>query len=267
MMYSFTQISQYLRCPRLYRYKYLDGWLEKDTRASMIFGRCFEMAVGAYFRMEDATCVFFQEWDRYRDADLEFGKNESWDKLFHGGIRLLECFSQHERVNIPRPEQNLQLKLLRKLSGGNTFISYIDAIGEIDGQKYIIDWKTTTSRYPEQPDGLLSLDPQMVCYSWMSGIRSVALVVFVRKNIPEIQYLTGSISDEQCREYEGLVNTVVSHIEACEFHTHSGIRFPQNGCLSCSHLGMCLGNQQLISSKLARGKGADTLDWLEQFVD
>ena len=44
MTYSFTQISQYLSCPRRYRYRYLDGWQEKDTRAAMLFGRCFEKA-------------------------------------------------------------------------------------------------------------------------------------------------------------------------------------------------------------------------------
>ena len=32
MTYSFTQISQYLRCPRQYRYRYLDGWRERKTR-------------------------------------------------------------------------------------------------------------------------------------------------------------------------------------------------------------------------------------------
>src|SRR5207249_8770364 len=42
MVYSYTQISQYLRCPRSYRYRYLDGWQEKETRAAMVFGRCFE---------------------------------------------------------------------------------------------------------------------------------------------------------------------------------------------------------------------------------
>ena len=50
MVYSYTQISQYLRCPRSYRYRYLDGWREKETRAAMAFGRCFENALGAYFR-------------------------------------------------------------------------------------------------------------------------------------------------------------------------------------------------------------------------
>ena len=53
MTYSYTQISQYLTCPRRYRHRYLDGWKEKDTRAAMLFGRAFEQALGAYFRRED----------------------------------------------------------------------------------------------------------------------------------------------------------------------------------------------------------------------
>ena len=37
---------------------------------------------------------------------------------------------------------------------------------------------------------LTALDPQLVCYSWISGwIAEVAMVVFVRKRMPEIQYL------------------------------------------------------------------------------
>ena len=49
MTYSYTQISQYLSCPRRYRHRYLDGWQEKDTRAAMLFGRAFEQAVAALF--------------------------------------------------------------------------------------------------------------------------------------------------------------------------------------------------------------------------
>ncbi len=68
MTYSFTQISQYLRCPRKYRYRYLDGWREKEARASMIFGRCFENALAAYFGEEDSTAAFFKEWREHQDA-------------------------------------------------------------------------------------------------------------------------------------------------------------------------------------------------------
>jgi len=32
MTYSYTQISQYLSCPRRYKHRYLDGWKEKAIR-------------------------------------------------------------------------------------------------------------------------------------------------------------------------------------------------------------------------------------------
>src|ERR1039458_4630749 len=62
MTYSYTQISQYLSCPRRYRHRYLDGWQEKDTRAAMLFGRAFEQAVAALFRREDPASVLFEQW-------------------------------------------------------------------------------------------------------------------------------------------------------------------------------------------------------------
>jgi hypothetical protein len=77
----------------------------------------------------------------------------------------------------------------------------------------------------------------LICYSWITGISDVAFVVFVRKHQPEIQYLKAAISEEQRQEIGRLVETTVDQIEAGQFASHSGIRFPQNGCLSCCHLG------------------------------
>jgi hypothetical protein len=267
MVYSYTQISQYLRCPRSYRYRYLDGWREKETRAAMVFGRCFEKALGAYFSGEDCGAELFKEWGAYRDAPFEYKKGETWDRLVHQGVHLLERFAQDDRVRIRDPRQSLQIKIFQTLPGGSEFVAYLDAIGEIDGECRLIDWKTTTSRYPEDPEGLLSLDPQLICYSWISGISKVALVVFVRKHAPEIQYLRALISEEQRREFGRLVETTINQIEAGNFNPHSGIRFPQNGCVSCPHLGLCLNNEQLIATNLIRKAGASELDWLDELVD
>jgi PD-(D/E)XK nuclease superfamily len=267
MTYSYTQISQYLRCSRQYRYKYLDGWREREDKASMIFGRSFETGLSAYFAREDSTAAFFQERRKFQDASLAYAKNDSWDRLYHQGIHLLERFGQDDRVRIQRPKQNLQVKLTRALPCGGDFVSYIDAVGEVDGTKCIIDWKTTTSRYSDQPDGLLTLDPQLICYSWMAGIADVALVVFVRKSAPEIQYLKTSIDEQQRREFGQLVETTVNQIEAGHFLPHSGIRFSQNGCVGCARLGICLGDQQLVDSKLIRRLGASDLDWIDQFEE
>ena len=267
MIYSHTQIAQYIRCPRSYRHRYLDGWRERETRAAMAFGRCFEKSLGAYFLGSDCTAALFKEWSAFRDTPFEYKKGESWDRLIHQGVHLLQKFVQDDRIRIHNPESDLQVKLVRELPGNNEFIAYIDALGELDGKRCLIDWKTTASRYSEEPDGLLSLDPQLICYSWISGISDVALVVFVRKNHPEIQYLTAAITEEQRREYGRLVETTVAQIEAGQFPSHSGIRFPQNGCISCPHLGLCLGNQELISTNLIRKPGASDLDWLDELVD
>ena len=77
MTYSYTQISHYLRCPRSYRHRYLDGWREKETRAVMLFGRCFEKALAAYFRREDSAAVLFKEWGAYRDTWLEYSNGDT----------------------------------------------------------------------------------------------------------------------------------------------------------------------------------------------
>jgi hypothetical protein len=104
-----------------------------------------------------------------------------------------------------------------------------------------MDWKTTASRYAEAPEGLLSLDPQLICYT--------------------------SISEEQRQEFGRLVATTIDQIEAAQFPPHSGIRFPQNGCVSCSHLGLCLNSRELIDADLIRTPGANNLAWLEELVD
>src|ERR1017187_8399894 len=45
----------------------------------------------------------------------------------------------------------------------------------------------------KSPAGISALDPQLVCYSWMTGIDEVAQVVFVRKRLVEVQYLCATI--------------------------------------------------------------------------
>ncbi len=263
MTYSYTQISQFLACPRRYRYRYLEGWEEKETRASMLFGRAFEEALAAYFLGQDGTVALSQAWTAMRDLNLEYGRGESWNQMLQHGIELLKQFTQDDRVRIAEPRRRLQVKVLRPLGGGNDFIGYVDAIGTLDGARCLLDWKTTTSCYPIEPAQLIGLDPQLICYSWMTAIEEVAFVVFVRKRFPEIQYLRATISEAQRREFGFLVTETVKQIERAQFFPHSGIRFPQNQCVSCSFAGLCLDYPELINAKLIRRTGAG-LGWLDE---
>ena len=183
MTYSYTQISQYLTCPRRYRHRYLDGWKEKDTRAAMLFGRAFETALGALFCREDPGSVLFSEWSACQSQDLHYSNRDSWDRMLRQGLMLLNRFCQDDRVRVCQARRDLQIKFTRRIAGNNDFVAYIDAIGSLDGKRCLIEWKTTSSLYPEEPEGLLSLDPQLVCYSWITGIAEVTQVVFVRKSL------------------------------------------------------------------------------------
>lgn len=266
MIYSYTQISQYLTCPRRYRHRYLDGWQEKDTRAAMLFGRAFEQALGAYFRREDPAATFFREWTVYQNKPLHYSHRDSWDAMLQQGIQLLERFCQEDRVRICKPRQNLQIKFVRPLSGSNEFVSYIDAIGKLDGHGCLLEWKTSSCRYAEEPTGILALDPQLVCYSWMTGISEVAQIVFVRKRLVEVQYLHTTITDEQRREFSEVVHDTIQRIESAQFLPHSGIRFPQNPCGTCPYLGLCLGKSALVEAGLIRRPGAQDFGLFDELT-
>ena len=257
MIYSYTQISHYLTCPRRYRHRYLEGWREKDTRAPMLFGRAFEKALGALFLRQDPGAVLFQEWSAFKNDHVEYCAKDNWDHLLRQGIQLLERFVQDDRVRVRQPRRNLQVKFTRPISGNNDFVAYVDAIGQLDGKRCLLEWKTTSCRYPEEPHGLLSLDPQLVCYSWITGIADVAQVVFVHKRMSEVQYLRTTITDEQRQEFGDLVENTIAQIESGYFLPHCGIRFPQNPCTSCPYIGLCLGRQELVDSTLVRQPGAN----------
>jgi len=266
MTYSYTQISQYLTCPRRYRHRYLDGWQQKDTRAAMLFGRAFERALSAYFLREDSAGALYREWASCQNQGLQYSKGDTWDHMLQQGIQLLDRFCQDDRIRIRQPRRNLQIKFTQPMAGKNDFVAYVDAIGQVDGTRCLIEWKTTSSRYPEEPDGLLALDPQLVCYSWMTGISEVAQVVFVRKRLVEVQYLRTTITDEQRHEFGQIVSDTIARIESAQFLPHSGIRFPQNPCSSCPYIGLCLGKQQLVEIDLVRRPGAENLGWLDELA-
>jgi hypothetical protein len=266
MTYSYTQISHYLTCPRRYRHRYLDGWQEKDTRAAMLFGRAFERALAAYFLREDAAAGLYREWATCQNQGLQYTHGDTWDRMLQQGIQLLDRFCQDDRIRVRQPRNNLQIKFTRPVSEKNDFVAYVDAIGKVDGTRCLIEWKTTSSRYPEEPQGLLALDPQLVCYSWMTGISDVAQIVFVRKRLVEIQYLRTTISEDQRREFSQLVSDTIGRIECAQFLPHSGIRFPQNHCSSCPYLGLCLGKQDIVDNNLVRRPGAEKLGWLDELA-
>ena len=102
----------------------------------------------------------------------------------------------------------------------------------------------------------------MICYSWITGIADVVLVAFLRKRLPEIQYLHTRISDRQRHEFGEQVEATIHDIRSGRFLPRSGIRFPQEACLSCPYIGFCLEQPDQVERRLVRKPGAAVWDWI-----
>jgi hypothetical protein len=100
----------------------------------------------------------------------------------------------------------------------------------------------------------LELDPQLVSYSWAAQAQQVCLVNFVRKKQPEIQYLGARIRKRQWKAFEETLDLLASEVEAGHFYPRSGIRYPNNQCLNCAYLGLCLRKKVLVEEKLVKAK-------------
>ena len=251
--YSHTQISTYLQCPLKYRYHYLDGWMERGDKASLVFGRIFQTAVESQFLVDDSVRFFSEQWGKVKEVPLEYANGDSWQLMLEQGQRLLVLFHNHPRVQIEDGRTDFQVKIRRLLPmSERDFLAYIDAIGWVDGIHSLIEWKTSTQAYPESRPRLLELDPQLVCYSWAAQKQDVYLVNFVRKKEPQIQYLHARIRKRQWRAFEQTLDMLVREMEGGHFYPRSGIRYPNNQCLNCAYVGLCLRQKRLVDDKLVK---------------
>jgi hypothetical protein len=160
--------------------------------------------------------VLQQEWGTVRQLDLDYG-GSNWEEMLHQGCDLLQRLANHDRVRVPQPGRNLQVQVLRPLNLNDDFVGIVDGIGTLDGGRCLLEWKVTSRCYRTEPAQLAQLDPQLVCYSWLTGIEQAALIVFVRKRFPEIQYLRTNIGQVERDNFSMVVAEAVQQIHGARF--------------------------------------------------
>jgi hypothetical protein len=78
----------------------------------------------------------------------------------------LPASRRDQRVLIEDGQTALQAKFRRPLP---LFPGRCGRAGVCRWRSCLIEWKTATQSYPENPGRMLELDPQLVCYSWGLG--------------------------------------------------------------------------------------------------
>ena len=147
--FSISKIIQYLTCPRSFYHIYILGFQLKKSD-NMFFGSSLHEGLAAFYRGEDPIKKF-----------VHFTKSQTWqkpkdyndDKYIPDGIKILEAYKKEGTYFDPNPdwiERKELIKFSNPITGEKIETPFSFTIDLITKDKYILDWKTSSSSKGDQ---------------------------------------------------------------------------------------------------------------------
>jgi len=158
-------------------------------------------------------------------------------------------------INNPKFQLNFKKEVFPGTDlAGIYYTAYIDMLCS----NLLVDIKTGATGLDETP-GLLQLDQQLREYAWVTGEPNVSFLWFTkRKSPPYTQFVGAHISQEDMNEAGETIGQEIAEIVAANkrgsFPKQPGIRFPNNKCINCAMLGICLGDDAMRDDLLVNIK-------------
>ncbi|VVB50892.1 Uncharacterised protein [uncultured archaeon] len=209
--HSYSAGNTFDQCPLKYKLQKIHGWKEKNNKARFELGKAFESAVQFYHEhqgdLNEAKRHFEGQWQPYATVDLQYTKVErDWARCRIIGLDWLSLYALRQpSLPIPLGGQTLFQREYEKevFPGDPNYGEIVDA-GKLDIVSWvepnhpllprlewkpeygalrpiIVDIKTAGNDFPDHY-GIAAHDPQLRRYSWLSSIRDVALLWFVKKS-------------------------------------------------------------------------------------
>lgn len=239
--HSYSAGNEYDQSPLKYFLRRVMGWREKENKARFLFGKALEQGIQWHHDHEGYGAIeaFKSFWLPYKDrTDLLYTQVEKdWETLNLDGIEMIKLYLI-KLPSLPIPLGGcsaFQREYKKEVFPGDPNYGEIEDAGICDVIAYvdpahpmldknspgwtpeqgayrpvIIDIKTSGTDFPEQP-GIASFDKQLRRYSWLSGIRDVALLGF-RKVGRTIKKGNSVTLLEDTKKFKAGEEAVVSHI-------------------------------------------------------
>lgn len=186
-LHSYSGGLDYKTCRQLYYLKRVKGYREKEQRASLDFGKCLESAIQYYHQngLQPGSCVdeVKRLWLQFKETQFVFSKQEqTWSDAY----LMLSDMAKLYEIHLPKlPWKNPRFQINYKKNlwpgtelgdlGDQAFIDLLEP--REDGTNLIVDIKTAKAPLDLTPN-LLSLDPQLKRYAWITGSPHVAFLWF-----------------------------------------------------------------------------------------
>ncbi|HWL08249.1 MAG TPA: PD-(D/E)XK nuclease family protein [Planctomicrobium sp.] len=248
--WSYSAISQYLRCPLQYYFKPILKLSEPTLSSGLLLGSCVHEALAVYHRslqkgilptVELVHQAFRNHWDdREQRSPIEFKANETRDRLIEQGLALLDLYLREPPPeNIVAVEQRLLIPL--HTSEGEYLETPLVAIADLvvresTGLK-VNEFKTSGRNYGEFE---VHNSLQATCYVnalWeCSGeLAGVEYAVLVKTKTPKLQRISTTRTEEDLGRLGDLVETIERAVQRNIFYP---VENPLN-CSTCPYRSEC----------------------------
>lgn len=242
---SWSRVQLYLRCPRAFRYRYIEEAPSSFTSSALVLGSAVHDLVGEHYSAMLAgesveaspdssafICACFDE----ADPAVKFGTKEDRDGLCNLGAAMTTALTDHDLLgdtwSVAGVEERVEGSLFDDVP---PFVGYIDLLMvDDDGGLGVVDFKTTKSRWSNAT--LRENSGQLVLYEALLDTTTAhcSFVTVTKAKTPKVQQLTIEGSEQGRERLHEQVRHVWRGIESGVFPAHPGW-----GCGYCGYQNRC----------------------------
>lgn len=242
--WSYSAISQYLRCPLQFYFQRVLGLPVKSISTGLALGGSVHQALAQHHRTlqqhepssrEDVISAFEDAWDeRESSEDIAFRDGETRQDTIAQGVGLIEAYLQE-----PPPQQIVAVEQVLTVplytSRGEylerPLVAVTDLITANETQDLKVSEFKTSSRSYSESEAHLSLQPTCYVHAVAESYGQTApveLIVLVKTKTPKVQRITTTRESAEFGRLGDLVQTI-------ERSTELGIFYPVENPMNCGN--------------------------------
>lgn len=241
--WSYSALSQYLRCPLQYFFQRVLGMPIRSIGAGLALGSAVHAGLAEYHRRlkagmpvssEDVINAFRDQWDeKEASEEIQFAAGETPERVVEQGVHLLELYLEE-----PPPEQVVAVEQVFVAPLYNSrgefletpLVAITDLITVEGDQLKVTEFKTSGRAYSE---GEASSSLQPTCYvhavrECLGQDANVEYTVLIKTKTPKVQRLQTSRYADDCGRLGDLVEKVQRGVDL-------GIYYPVESPMNCAN--------------------------------
>lgn len=248
--WSYSAITQYLRCPQQYFFQRVLGLPSHSIGTGLALGSAVHAGLAEYHQRlqrkksidtEDVLKAFHECWnEKELNETIQYRDGDTREDTIDQGVHLLELYlGEPPPEGIVAVEQRILVPLYNSLGEylETPLVAITDLITETNEDLTVREFKTSGRAYSES-DVASSLQP--TCYvhavrETLGRDANVEYTVLIKTKTPKIQRLQTSRYAEDCGRLGDLVQTIQRAVDLGIFYP---IESPMN-CSTCPYRQPC----------------------------